>query len=151
MCPVLYGTAVAVYLAQVLPGTHSFDYSAPRRPSFIRTYLPRTDFVEAFTIISPTSPTPNELFPPTLKVQVLNLASANLICSVALTGVMGLQAARWWAESSDPEQETEDLQDEESKPQKTADTKRRRGASVASAGQSGTKAGGNKDERNEVP
>ena len=41
--------------------------------------------------------------PPALKSEVLNLATSNLICSVSLTGVLALQAARWWAERSDDE------------------------------------------------
>ena len=43
-----------------------------------------------------------------LKSEALNLATANLVCSVALTGVMALQAARWWAEQdSDDEDQPE--------------------------------------------
>ena len=41
--------------------------------------------------------------PPSLRFEVLNLASAHLVCSVALTGVMALQAARWWSEHADDE------------------------------------------------
>ena len=41
------------------------------------------------------------LFPPALRAQVLNLASSNLVCSVALTGVLALQAGRYWAERTD--------------------------------------------------
>ncbi|KAH6918638.1 Shr3 amino acid permease chaperone [Coprinopsis sp. MPI-PUGE-AT-0042] len=37
-------------------------------------------------------------FPPQLRNQTLELASNNLICSVALTGVLALQAGRLWAE-----------------------------------------------------
>ena len=44
-------------------------------------------------------------FPPVLKAQVLNLASSNLVCSVALTGVLALQAGRYWAERSDGDDE----------------------------------------------
>ena len=87
------------------------------------------DFTETFTTISDAPPSENEFFPPSLKSSVLNLASANLICSVALTGVMALQAARWWAESSDPEQETEDLQEEDTsnqQQQKNGGKKRRK-------------------------
>ena len=43
--------------------------------------------------------------PSDLKSEVLNLAVTNLICSVSLTGVLALQAARWWAERSDEHEE----------------------------------------------
>jgi hypothetical protein len=41
--------------------------------------------------------------PRTLRIATLELASSNLICSVALTGVLALQAGRFWAESADDE------------------------------------------------
>jgi hypothetical protein len=50
-------------------------------------------------------------FPRSLRLATLELASDNLICSVALTGVLALQAGRFWAESSDTEDE--DLGDTE--------------------------------------
>ncbi|KAF5357800.1 hypothetical protein D9756_001619 [Leucocoprinus leucothites] len=40
-------------------------------------------------------------FPRSLRQSTLDLASNNLICSVALTGVLALQAGRFWAETSD--------------------------------------------------
>jgi hypothetical protein len=40
-------------------------------------------------------------FPRALRHATLELASNNLICSVALTGVLALQAGRFWAESAD--------------------------------------------------
>lgn len=40
-------------------------------------------------------------FPRLLRPATLELASNNLICSVALTGVLALQAGRFWAESAD--------------------------------------------------
>jgi hypothetical protein len=39
--------------------------------------------------------------PRALRNATLELASNNLICSVALTGVIALQAGRYWAESAD--------------------------------------------------
>jgi hypothetical protein len=36
-----------------------------------------------------------------LRAATLEMASNHLICSVALTGVLVLQAARYWAESAD--------------------------------------------------
>ena len=39
-----------------------------------------------------------------LKTSTLELASSHLVCSVALTGVLALQAGRWWAENNnDPD------------------------------------------------
>jgi hypothetical protein len=44
-------------------------------------------------------------FPRSLRQSTLDLASSNLICSVALTGVLALQAGRLWAETSDSDDE----------------------------------------------
>ena len=44
-------------------------------------------------------------FPRSLRSATLDLASNNLICSVALTGVLALQAGRFWAEKADPDDE----------------------------------------------
>lgn len=41
--------------------------------------------------------------PRSLRIATLDLASHNLICSVALTGVLALQAGRSWAERSEDE------------------------------------------------
>jgi len=39
-----------------------------------------------------------------LKTSTLELASSHLVCSVSLTGVLALQAGRWWAENNnDPD------------------------------------------------
>jgi hypothetical protein len=43
--------------------------------------------------------------PHTLRVATLELASNNLICSVALTGVLALQAGRFWAENADDDED----------------------------------------------
>jgi hypothetical protein len=48
-------------------------------------------------------------FPRPLRHLTLELASNNLICSVALTGVLVLQAGRFWAEMPD-EEDMEDAQ-----------------------------------------
>ncbi|THH10187.1 hypothetical protein EW145_g1481 [Phellinidium pouzarii] len=61
-------------------------------------------FDETFSSIPSTLP---DIIPATLKSEVLNLASGNLVCSVALTGVIALQAARWWAEHADSKDEEE--------------------------------------------
>jgi len=42
-----------------------------------------------------------DAFPRLLRTPTLDLASNHLVCSVALTGVLILQAGRWWAELSD--------------------------------------------------
>ncbi|KDQ06740.1 hypothetical protein BOTBODRAFT_39395 [Botryobasidium botryosum FD-172 SS1] len=41
----------------------------------------------------------------TLQISTIKLASASLKCSVALTGVIVLQAARWWAAREDREED----------------------------------------------
>jgi hypothetical protein len=58
----------------------------------------------------------NSPFPRSLRISTLELASNNLVCSVALTGVLALQAGRWWAEradSDDDEQEAEIVAEKE--------------------------------------
>lgn len=47
------------------------------------------------------------LFPPSLREPTLELATSHLVCSVALTGVLVLQAGRWWAEQKDDDEEEE--------------------------------------------
>lgn len=42
-------------------------------------------------------------FPSSLRTPTLELASSHLVCSVALTGVLALQAGRWWAENNTDE------------------------------------------------
>ena len=57
-------------------------------------------------------------------MSTLELASNNLVCSVALTGVLALQAGRWWAEKADLD---EDEQEAHILAEKAAeDTKRKR-------------------------
>ncbi|KAG5646647.1 hypothetical protein DXG03_002637 [Asterophora parasitica] len=78
----LFGTTVAMYLYSVLPSVfESFD-SLP-----------------AHQLKDP--------FPRSLRGVTLELASNNLICSVALTGVLALQAGRSWAERSDNDDDEE--------------------------------------------
>ncbi|KAF5365687.1 hypothetical protein D9758_003205 [Tetrapyrgos nigripes] len=57
---------------------------------------------------------PNDAVPEDLRSTILELASNNLICSVALTGVLGLQAGRFWAENSSDD-DAEDLVDDRGK------------------------------------
>lgn len=48
-----------------------------------------------------------DAFPRELRATTIDLASSNLICSVALTGVLALQAGRHWAEGADDDEEEE--------------------------------------------
>jgi len=77
----LYGTAIAVYVQSVLP-------------SIFANYV----------VLPPHLP--GAKFPPDLRTPTLGLASSHLICSVALTGVLALQAGRWWAELADDDATT---------------------------------------------
>ncbi|KAI0059086.1 hypothetical protein BV25DRAFT_1770898, partial [Artomyces pyxidatus] len=72
----LYGAAVAMYLYSVIPSLFSNFASLPPH-------------------------TLADAFPAHLKTPTLELASSHLVCSVALTGVLALQAGRWWAERAD--------------------------------------------------
>ncbi|EJD06072.1 uncharacterized protein FOMMEDRAFT_18275 [Fomitiporia mediterranea MF3/22] len=77
----LYGTAISVYLYKIIP---TFDGIFSTVPTSVHNGLTNV-----------------------LKSEVLNFATANLVCSVSLTGVMALQAARWWAERADAEDSEE--------------------------------------------
>ncbi|KIY69986.1 hypothetical protein CYLTODRAFT_392737 [Cylindrobasidium torrendii FP15055 ss-10] len=61
-----------------------------------------------------------DVFPQHLREPLSGLASANLMCSVALTGVLALQAARHWAEIHDVD--TAVVSEDESKPSSRAKT-----------------------------
>src|ERR1700690_1598414 len=54
----------------------------------------------------------NSPFPRSLRISTLELASNNLVCSVALTGVLALQAGRWWAERADSDDDDDDDEQE---------------------------------------
>lgn len=83
---VLYGTTATMYLFTVIPNiANNFSSLPPHQVS--------------------------ESFPLGLRPPALELASNHLVCSVALTGVLILQAGRLWAESSDPDEETAVLQE----------------------------------------
>ncbi|ESK93051.1 hypothetical protein Moror_8954 [Moniliophthora roreri MCA 2997] len=76
----LFATTVAVYSYSVIPIVSSNFTSLP----------------------------PHELgdsMPLSLRTPILDLASSHLICSVALTGILGLQAGRLWAETADDDAE----------------------------------------------
>jgi len=94
---VLYASALAVYMHTVLPSRSRPDPSnrltLGSRPSFLDL---RANFV--------TLPEYVAEVPEPLKRSTLELASSHLVCSVALTGVLALQAGRWWAENNnDPD------------------------------------------------
>ncbi|KAF9480112.1 hypothetical protein BDN70DRAFT_857334 [Pholiota conissans] len=72
----LFGTTVVMYFNTVLPSIFSSFTSLPLH--HLKDPIPRA-----------------------LRTAILELASNNLICSVALTGVILLQAGRYWAESAD--------------------------------------------------
>jgi len=74
----LFGTTIAMYLYSVLPSLFAKFSSLPTHQL-------------------------KDPFPRALRNPTLELASSNLICSVALTGVLALQAGRLWAERADDE------------------------------------------------
>lgn len=78
----LYGVAVIMYAYSVIP-----------------------NLMDQFTTIPPYHM--KDAFPRLLRTPTLDLASNHLVCSVALTGVLILQAGRWWAELSDGDDDEE--------------------------------------------
>ncbi|KAM5542597.1 hypothetical protein V8D89_003558 [Ganoderma adspersum] len=84
----LYLTAIAMYIYSVVPNLSANFSDLP---------LP---FAE------PSSAT--GLFPKSLREPTLELASSHLVCSVVLTGVLALQAGRWWAEQADVDEDDEE-------------------------------------------
>ncbi|CAG8589367.1 13979_t:CDS:1 [Acaulospora colombiana] len=73
---VLYGSAAAVYVYSAVPKLSNFANLTP-----FAANLPR--------------------FPPHLRQPTIEMASSHLICAVCLTGVLILQAARYWAEGEE--------------------------------------------------
>jgi len=108
----LYCTTVVMYLYSVIPNLFA---------KF--TTLPAHELKDAI--------------PPYLRASTLELASNNLVCSVALTGVLALQAGRWWVERADSDDEDEAVVVEVVEPE-VAKPKRRKErvvvATVPSAG-----------------
>jgi len=80
----LFSTAVYTYLNTVLPNIFS-----------------------QFTSLPPHEP--SDPVPRLLRNTTLELASNHLICSVALTGVLALQASRLWAETDHDEDDVDSL------------------------------------------
>lgn len=123
---VLYSSAIVMYLYSVIPSTCAFNLS--KLTVLIKFYFATTDLLTNFKSLPlpfpnqgapmastlATAPTEaaavNALppFPPTLRGPTLDLASSHLICSVALTGVLLLQAGRWWAEQQDDDDEEDE-------------------------------------------
>ncbi|KAJ3546758.1 hypothetical protein NM688_g5479 [Phlebia brevispora] len=92
----LYSSAVAMYLYSVLPNLFE-NFSALPLP-----------FVRAEPTAPPSTSPSVPPFPTTLRTPTLELASSHLVCSVALTGVLLLQAGRWWAEQKDVDDDEEE-------------------------------------------
>ncbi|KAL0946974.1 hypothetical protein HGRIS_013124 [Hohenbuehelia grisea] len=86
----LFATTIVMYSYSVIPSIFSKFSSLP---------------VHEFN-----SPTPRFL-----RIATLDLASNNLICSVALTGVLALQAGRAWAERNDDDYVVVELPEDGSK------------------------------------
>ena len=92
---VLFATTIAMYLYSVLPSK-----SAPASSLFTSILTHRITGLYAKFSSLPTHQL-KDPFPRALRNPTLELASSNLICSVALTGVLALQAGRLWAERAD--------------------------------------------------
>ncbi|KIM49177.1 hypothetical protein M413DRAFT_59445 [Hebeloma cylindrosporum] len=89
----LFGMTTIMYLNAVLPNIFSLFSTLPIHQ--LKDPIPRT-----------------------LRVATLELASNNLICSVALTGVLALQAGRFWAESADDDEDDFVMGEQEDVPAK---------------------------------
>jgi len=77
----LYISAFAVYIYQVIPTLMDNFPQAPITLSLDHS----------------------KDFPTYLKKPTMDLASSHLVCSVIMTGVLFLQAGKWWAEGEDRE------------------------------------------------
>lgn len=97
---VLFATSIVMYLFSVIPSAHSLSIHLIYK--FIELTL---GLVTKFTSL-PTHQLLDPV-PRTLRHATIELASSNLICAVALTGVLALQAGRFWAESSDNDDDDE--------------------------------------------
>ncbi|KAI6032552.1 hypothetical protein EDC04DRAFT_2223418 [Pisolithus marmoratus] len=113
---VLYGTTVMMYLYSVIPSAFELVCIpfALTNPS-----PPHPDVVAKFSSL-PCQQI-DEPFPRVLRFPTLELASNHLICSVALTGVLILQAGRWWAELSDGDEEPTYLEEKSEGPSTPAE------------------------------
>ncbi|KAJ7063217.1 Shr3 amino acid permease chaperone [Mycena amicta] len=92
----LFGTTIALYCYSVIPSM-CLRRIIPARWLILLQSSPQNS--------PPSLPTSSRtLFPDFLRTATLDLASNNLMCSVALTGVIILQAGRFWTERSDDSQ-----------------------------------------------
>ncbi|GJE98147.1 Shr3 amino acid permease chaperone [Phanerochaete sordida] len=101
----LYSSAAVMYVYSVLPNLVENFKPLPlpfvHQPTPMASTLAKTSQAAALQELPP--------FPPSLRGPTLELASSHLMCCVALTGVLVLQAGRWWAEQKD-------LDDDEDEP-----------------------------------
>ena len=105
---VLFGTTIAMYLYSVLPSTSTAPSDLfTLYPNRITGLLAKFDSLPTHQLKDP--------FPRALRNPTLELASSNLICSVALTGVLALQAGRLWAERADDDNDDAVVETEEAK------------------------------------
>ncbi|KZT67792.1 hypothetical protein DAEQUDRAFT_713051 [Daedalea quercina L-15889] len=95
----LYGAAIYVYIHDVLPNIFTnFTYlSFPSQSPSVSMPPMGGPSTHTSTGVPP--------FPAYLRGPTLQLASSHLVCSVVLTGVLLLQAGRWWAEKADEDGE----------------------------------------------
>ncbi|PIL30531.1 hypothetical protein GSI_07231 [Ganoderma sinense ZZ0214-1] len=85
----LYLTAIAMYIYSVVPNLS-------------------TNFSDLPLPFAEPAGSAGALFPKSLREPTLELASSHLVCSVVLTGVLALQAGRWWAEQADIDEDDEE-------------------------------------------
>lgn len=117
---VLYGAAIYVYMHDVLPS------ECPRALTPVFSPTAPIDIFTNFTYLTFPSQSPSVAMPPSgsspthpssgvppfpayLRGPTLQLASSHLVCSVVLTGVILLQAGRWWAEQADEDGDDEGM------------------------------------------
>ncbi|KAF7968569.1 hypothetical protein HWV62_30113 [Athelia sp. TMB] len=96
----LYGTAIWVYGYSAIPNLLQNFSSVPAHPIL-------------------------DVVPQKLRESTLELASNNLVASVALTGVLALQTGRWWAERADTDDQ-DAVAAEQADDEKDARRKRRK-------------------------
>ncbi|KAG9046534.1 hypothetical protein FS837_004233 [Tulasnella sp. UAMH 9824] len=117
----LYICTIYVYWSSVVPSKHLchphplFHGRLLTSASFVtlntHARLP-ADLSEVFSRPLPQAPSSDVPFPDGLRQPTIELASSHLICSVALTGVLLLQAGRAWAEEEDASEKAEEEAEE---------------------------------------
>ncbi|KAJ8078622.1 hypothetical protein PM082_012905 [Marasmius tenuissimus] len=91
----LFATTVAVYTYSVIPSAFSISLSPKSNQSLPTALYTHFTSLPAHQL--------SDAIPQGLRTPILDLASSHLICSVTLTGVLALQAGRFWAEKADEE------------------------------------------------